>query len=66
MARGAGWRQQPSIDFSLYLKATASLLSNIILRVRRRRVTEEEDPNDASSNRKVLVGKLACHVVIVI
>jgi Flp pilus assembly protein protease CpaA len=37
MARGAGWHQQLRIDFSLYLKVTASLLPTAILLMRRRR-----------------------------
>ena len=59
MARGAGWHQWLSIDFSLYLKATASLLPTAILRMRSRMM-------NATGSRKVVVGKLACNIAMAI
>ena len=64
MARGAGWHQQLRIDFSLYLKATASLLPTAILLMRGRR--RGSRMNDATGSRKVVVGKLACNMAIAI
>ena len=51
----------PVTSFSLYLKVTASLLPTAILRMKSRRSRMM-----SSGNRKVVVGKLVCNIVMAI
>ena len=71
MAKGPDWHQQLSIDFNIYLKATASLYTLLFCGAEEAgeeeaEAEEPEEPDDAFGSRRVVVGKLACNIVIAI